>query len=901
MTLAGRAISHFQILEKLGEGGMGVVYKGRDTHLDRYVALKILPPDKVADAERRRRFAQEAKAASALSHPGIVTIYDIDEADGVYFIAMEYVAGKTLDRLIGRKGLPLSAVLAYAVQIADALARAHGAGIVHRDLKPANIMVTDDGAVKVLDFGLAKLMEPLEAGDAQTRTVGQTELPLTDEGRIVGTFAYMSPEQAQGKPVDARSDIFSFGSVLYEMLTGRRAFQGETAMATAAAILSQEPPPLSAAAGPLPADVERSVMRCLRKDPQRRWQTMSDLKVALQELKEESESGSLAAAAAVAPPRRNRRAWLLGAAAALVVALAGAAAVWRIWRPAAAPAAFETTRLTFESGFTGPGVISPDGKLLVYSSDRDGPFNLYVQQINGRQAIRLTNQDAADWMPDFSPDGSKIAFRSDRDGGGIYEMDALGGPQRKIADKGWFPRHSPDGSSIVYLVKPALQSRGKLYLTGAHGGAPRPFQPSLYTAPFGPLPSPPVWSPDGQHLLFEGLREGDPKSRDWWIAPMAGGDPVRVEAPRLGSQAGIRELIVWRGKHVYYSEGSTQGGLSIHRVPLTGPPWKVAGEPERITSPLGMQLAGSISADGRLVFSSWNPAINLWSIPLKANEGATHGERRQLTADSSVKMNLAAAANGSKLAYIAATDFRPSAEIRLRDARSGREESAVSPAVLFLGLLPRVSADGSRLAWREMVDGKLTAFLSESGSASSTRLCEGCTVLDFFPDGRETLVLQAPRLVRLNPANGEGAPVVDLTGTLFSDAALSPGAQWVAFTVGRPDGMAALYLAPVGRQPAARDSWIPIAEDRYGIAHPNWSPDGKLIYYTSTRDNHYCIWAQRIGPRGSPEGEPTATLHMHRFFEGNFYSGPYFAVTPENLFVMLTEVKGNVWMVKVDR
>jgi serine/threonine protein kinase len=214
----GRTLLHYNIVEKLGEGGMGVVWKARDTHLDRFVALKVLPPEKVVDSERMRRFVQEAKAASALNHPNIIHIYDIAETDGVPFIAMEYVAGKTLDQLIGRKGMPLAEVLRYTVQIADALVKAHSAGIIHRDLKPSNIMVTGDGVVKVLDFGLAKLTEPAPGELGETRTV-RAEKPDTEEGTIVGTVAYMSPEQAEGKKVDVRSDIFSFGSVLYEMVT----------------------------------------------------------------------------------------------------------------------------------------------------------------------------------------------------------------------------------------------------------------------------------------------------------------------------------------------------------------------------------------------------------------------------------------------------------------------------------------------------------------------------------------------------------------------------------------------------------------------------------------------------------------------------------------------------------
>jgi serine/threonine protein kinase len=304
-AMIGRTILHYQIVETLGRGGMGVVYKARDTHLDRFVAIKVLPPEKVADPERKRRFVQEAKAASALNHPNIVHIYDIAEAEGIQFIAMEYVPGKTLDQMIGRKGKRLNETLKYAIQIADALAHAHAAGIIHRDLKPSNIMVADNGLVKVLDFGLAKLTETATGELAETATLTAKGGPSTEEGTIVGTVAYMSPEQAEGKKVDARSDIFSFGSLLYEMITGRRAFQGQTKVSTLSAILHQEPKAASEIAGETPHELEKIIARCLRKNPDRRFQHMADLKVALEELKEESESGS-----DVAPIAARRRSWL---------------------------------------------------------------------------------------------------------------------------------------------------------------------------------------------------------------------------------------------------------------------------------------------------------------------------------------------------------------------------------------------------------------------------------------------------------------------------------------------------------------------------------------------------------------------------------------------------------------
>jgi hypothetical protein len=394
---------------------MGIVYKARDIHLDRFVALKMLPLERTTDPERRRRFVQEAKAASALNHPNIIHIYDIDEAEGVLFIAMEYVAGKTLDQWAGRKGQPLHEVLRHAIQIADALAAAHLAGIIHRDLKPSNIMVNEQGLVKVLDFGLAKLAErSVDESDA-TQTVHMDERPRADEGTIVGTVAYMSPEQCEGKKVDARSDIFSFGAVLYEMVTGRRAFSGASRMATLSAILRDDPKPASKIAENLPPDLEKILARCLRKDPARRFQHMADLEVAMEEVKEESESGKLAAVAA--SPKARRRSRLVMMAALLVIA-AGQGVAWWLARPSRASLPRTPVQLTFDSGLTTDPVLSPDGKLLAYASDRagKGKLDIWIRQLPSGDAVALTHDQADDYEPDFSPDGSRIAFRSDRGG-----------------------------------------------------------------------------------------------------------------------------------------------------------------------------------------------------------------------------------------------------------------------------------------------------------------------------------------------------------------------------------------------------------------------------------------------------------------------------------------------------
>ena len=373
--MIGQTLDHYRIESKLGEGGMGVVYSARDTHLHRTVAIKVLPHDKLSDVGRKERFVREARAASALNHPNIVTIHDIRSQDGADFIVMERIEGKTLDQLMARNGLRLAQTLKYTVQIADALACAHSAGIVHRDLKPSNVMVTDEGQVKVLDFGLAKLLEP---ADPSPDAITQTAHTMTEEGAVVGTTAYMSPEQAEGRKLDARSDIFSFGSMVYEMVTGRRPFRGETRISTITKIVSEDPTPPTQLTASLPAELERIILRCLRKEPARRYQTMADLRVALEDVQEEaSRKGERM------KRLQPRRRWIWPAVVVMPVLLAAAVFAWRSsGRPQS------TEPLQAVPLITLPGVqrypsFSPDGNHVAFTwtgPKQDNP-DIYVQQI----------------------------------------------------------------------------------------------------------------------------------------------------------------------------------------------------------------------------------------------------------------------------------------------------------------------------------------------------------------------------------------------------------------------------------------------------------------------------------------------------------------------------------------
>ncbi len=894
--MIGQVVSHYKVLEQLGQGGMGVVYKARDTRLDRLVALKILPPDAVRDADRRRRFVQEAKSASALNHPNIITVYDIDSAAGVDFIAMEYVVGSTLDDLIGRKGLPLKDALRYGIQIADALSKAHAAGIVHRDLKPANIMVTAEGQVKVLDFGLAKLVESEESSD-ETPTMTASEQKITKEGKIVGTLAYMSPEQAEGKRVDARTDVFSFGAVLYQMLTGERPFHGDTQLELAASILRAEPKSLSAIRDTLPNEVERAVMRCLRKDPARRWQTMSDLKVVLEDLKEESDSGTLKAIAPAA--RRGSRVWMGTTAALLVLLAATAVVVWR-YRRLKAPIQYELTRLTFEPGVVAAPAISPDGKMLVFASDRSGNMDLYLQQVNGRQSRQLTDHPADDGDPCFSPDGTRIVFRSNRDGGGIYVMDALGGAARRLAEGGVRPRYSPDGSTIAYLVPSTFSLNAKLYVVAADGGTPRALEPDLAAFMFGPNWPPPLWSPDGKYLLLRARRAGQGQTPKWWIVPVDGSSAVAISPPALGPHPAIQAPEIWTDNLIYYVEGTTFGGVNIFRVRVGTSPWRLVGSPERLTSGTGVQSGLSMSNDGRLVLAWITFQMSLWSVPLDGASGITKGAPEPLPADTAGKLGLAVSGNGSKLAYAAYMLMPDRAELRIRDLRTG-QENAIPLTFWVGGPAPQMSGDGSKVAYRDLTAGKLTYYVADTDGGPGTPVCEQCSVLGFFPGGSELLVAQGTKLLKMKSPSGSSTLLLETKYPGIASGAVSPDNGRVAFVTATTDGDAALYVAPIrGEASPARD-WVLVPGPPHRLfLNPRWSADGTLLYYVSNRDDRTCLWAQRFDHTGKLVGAPIHAFHSQHPVN-LFTSGGTYALTRDRLFMATADIKGNIWTMKLEK
>ncbi len=902
--MVGQTLLHYNVIEKIGEGGMGTVYKAHDTHLDRPVAIKILPPDKVADPERKQRFIQEAKAASALRHPNIVVIHDIATDRGLDFIVMELVEGQSLDAIIGRKGLQLSRALGCAVQITDGLAKAHDAGIIHRDLKPTNIMVTDDGLVKILDFGLAKLMDQdVEAGAGRTMTVGRDEKPRTEEGFILGTAAYMSPEQAEGKTVDARSDIFSFGAVLYEMLTGQKAFSRESRMKTLAAVLNEDPKPASLAKGEIPPEAERLLKRCLRKDPQRRWQTMSDLRVALLDLKEDSESGKLQAA--LAPKRKNKRTVLLATFSVLVLVAAVILFMLVVLNPKA-PAGFETILLTFDSGMTCTPTVSADGNLMAYASDREGSrnFDIWVQQVSGGEPLRRTDHPADDWFPSLSPDGSKIVFRSERDGGGLYILDTLEGEERRIIDKGYWPRFSPDGSLISYITIPAsLESKlAKMFLASSKGGQPRPFHPEFGCDYFNQGATP-VWSPDGKYLLFSGHRVDDPGSTDWWVAPVDDGEPVWTQAvENLALTTPVRWPTAWSENYVYFVAGTTVEGINVFRVPIDPGNWRIQGPAEPLTTGPGMKFYASVTPDGRVLFTDMTIFLDVWSVAARPDDAVVLSNPKKLTTGRLQKFSPSISRDGTKVAYLAFGGVQTARfDLKLKNLTSGQENTVQTQAASF-GFQPRLSPDGSVLAYRDFVSDKWRTFVIPVGGTSSQEVCDSCVIFDFFPDPDFALVQVDPdKLEKMDLQSGEKSPVLTVEKGSINDASLSPDGAWVSYLTYEPDGKAGIWIAPIGGNAASeRQRTLIIEDDRY-LSTPQWSPNGRYIYFLSARNDRWTIYAQALDPRTKEPVEEAEEVYFSpdsRFFLNYPLGNGTIGVAVDKIIFKVTETTGNIYLAR---
>jgi eukaryotic-like serine/threonine-protein kinase len=887
--MTGTTVGHYEVLEQLGAGGMGVIYKARDVLLNRTAALKFLPSEGPVAEDARRRFLHEAQSASALNHPNIVTVYEVGQEDGRDFIAMELVQGRSLDAVIGGKPLPVDKAVAYAIQIADALAAAHEAGIVHRDLKPGNVMVTDPGRVKVLDFGLAKIVPVRAAGADDTRTLLQTGTSVP--GLVIGTVSYMSPEQAQGKPVDHRSDIFSFGVLVYEMLTGQRAFQGDSAVATLSSILTAEPPLLSAVSPDLPGGLAWIVGRCLRKSPGERWQNIADVRIALEDLQRD------------APGAPTRRSWMPTAAAVLITAAIAGLAAW-LTRPAAvAPERWSMRRLTSDAGVSLSPAISRDGKLVAYVSDRAAAdsMDLWVQQIEGGDPVQLTRNLGNCQDPAFSPDGTRIVLRCGSGvSGSIYVVSSLGGFPRKL-DDGELPQFSPDGSRIAYLAPaPGNAPERVIHIAKPDGSSSR--QITISRTLFGG----PVWSPDGRGFLIIGFNnQGPAEDRDWYFASAEDGrlTPTGALARLMAESLGFNTTISLAPDGLLFTNNNYEGGSSsILRMPFDPAFRRVSGDPVPLVLGAGYYLSPTSSQDGRRVTFAIvnNLTTNIWRARVDPATGTARDAVRVTSGFENSRMP-SPSRDGARLAYLGGPAGAP--EVRVRDLATGRDvRLAIAKDWSFVAL----SRDGSTVAFNSDRRKGSAIYSVPVTGGTPKKICASCgRPVEWSPD-RTKLYFDAAgpgerEIHVLDVASGESRPLLQVSDGAVTFPRLSPDGRFLTFTNVRPGRTRRIYVAPVADAPIPSSQWSVLVDGSDLERQSSWAPSGDLIYFLSERDGFRCIWAQRVdAATRRPIGEPFGAHHLHQT-RYTLSSIPDVAsiglsLVGDQLFYACFEVQSNVWL-----
>lgn len=789
---AGRQLSHYRILALLGAGGMGEVYLAQDTRLQRQVAVKILPRIFAGEIDRLRRFEQEAFAASALNHPNILTIFEFGEEGETHFLAAEFVQGETLRARIQRDRPALSETLDFTCQIASALHAAHQAGIIHRDIKPENLMVRPDGITKVLDFGLAKLTEApaSHAGMKALAAAGAS----TTAGVVMGTTGYMSPEQARGLKTDARTDIWSLGVVLYEMVAGRAPFAGPSASDVLAAILTREVPPLSHYSPAVPAELERIITKALEKDREKRYQVVKDLLLDLKRLKgrlefeaelaRSTQSGEQAAtdgATATVHPRTAHTAgqepaqptadikdlfvvttrYKLGAVLALVGLLAASAAGLVFWlssrtgrhqAPSLAAAA-KIIPFTAFSGAADQPAFSPDGNQIAFTWDGGNGENLdlYVKLIGAGAPLRLTTNPAEDISPAWSPDGRYLAFlRRSAGENGVFIVPALGGAERKLGrtesnlSSQAFPQcklsWSPDGKFLAVADQASSQNRHAIFLLSVEDGEKQ----RLTSPPESSYDDFPAFSPDGQTLAF--IRTNGLSSADIYLISMRGGEPrrLRADAPQIRSLAWTAD-----GREIIFSS-NRGGGFSLWRVMVSG------GTPERVAATGQNAYSPAISRQGnRLAYNVTFLDSNIWRID-RAN---------------------AAGRQNSPVKLISST----------------RQDHS-----------PQFSPDGKKIVFASDRSGSDEIWMCESDGSHPTQLT-------FFD------------------------------GTANGTPRWSPDSRQIVFDA-RSAGNADIFvMSAEGGKPR------PLTMEPSHDAIPNWSRDGRWVYFGSNRSGPRQIWKVPAG------------------------------------------------------
>ncbi len=862
----------YKIIEELGQGGMGVVYKADDTKLKRTVAIKSISPFILTREEVKIRFLREAQAAAALNHPNICTIYEIDEYEERSFLSMEYIEGEALKNKIKTKPLPLSEALDIAIQVAEGLRHAHEKGIVHRDIKSANIMINKEGEAKIMDFGLAKL--------ADTTVV-------TKEGTTVGTIAYMSPEQAQGESVDGRSDIWSLGVVMYELITGQLPFRGDRDQAVVYAILREGSQPLTSLRSGVPLEFERIINKCLEKSPSYRYQSGSDLISDLKRLKRDMKKGIIPVQSAVASPEYRRKGprWIVCTAAFLVSLAVLTALYFLFMKPSLAPIRpLSQLRLVPVTGGVGAAFNpswSSDGTWIAYASDEAGNMDIWKKPVEGGEAVQLTSSPNNESQPAWSSNGRMIAFSSDRDGGGIFLIPSEGGTSWRLTSFGAHPSWSPDGETL------AFDWGGNIYLIPYTGGEPRMIVSGTSATPHT------TWSPDGNRLIF-----WDRTKSNVHVYPLEREESVPLGLIPTGQEVSGLTLSE-DGRELVLSRGPFGGDKNLWRVRLDPNTGKVNGKlfPLLVTPTEDIQCA--FSPDGsKLVFTASKLERHLWAYPVDPATGLIRGNPERITFKSNLNYYPELSHDGKKLVW---TSHLTNQGVLSTCDLDKREERKVTRewGQMVREVGGTFSPDGEQICYSSTLGGsyqlwRLPSLGSIALQLTKTQKPHSDALPVWSPDG-ETLIFYSNRNDNWDiwsvHAGGRGEPkqLTDWESNENYPSWSSDGKHITFRTDKEGNGDIWIMDADGGNQKpfitgSTEEGWAA------------WSPDGRWFYFVSNRSGGvFNVWRM---PAGGGKAQQVTTFTGASSGLPDFVLFTKFAVSSSHIVVPLETRKGNIYILE---